>query len=197
MGEFPQGAAGQASLDHQKQQLDPNTSMKTEYMSFPPPLQRSPLNTTTERGYVHHFYLKRHLCRHVCSCKLYRSYIYFPYDPFRPTGWLKTSYANNNGQHHQSKAEPQESPSSSPTFTLHHSQTQQFDRASQESFSSMPDPADPTTITKTYKTGRKASAQANLASRSKTPNKSRRRRSKGQNKNSEGVRIKLYHFYLL
>lgn len=51
MGEFPQGAASQATPDHQKQQLDPNTSIKTEYMSFPPPLQRSPLNT--ERGYVH------------------------------------------------------------------------------------------------------------------------------------------------
>lgn len=50
----------------------------------------------------------------------------------------------------------------------------------------MPDPVDPTTITKTFKAGRKASAQANLASRSKTPSKSRRRRSKGHNKNSEG-----------
>uniref|UniRef100_A0A3Q3KY49 Pericentriolar material 1 n=1 Tax=Labrus bergylta TaxID=56723 RepID=A0A3Q3KY49_9LABR len=108
-GDFPQGATGHASPDHQKQQLDPNTSIKTEYMSFPPPLQRSPLNTTAERGY---------------SC------------------WL-------------------------------------------ESFSSIPDPVDPTTITKTFKTGRKASAQANLATRSKTPNsKSRRRRSKGQNKNN-------------
>lgn len=61
----------------------------------------------------------------------------------------------------------------------------------------MPDPADPTTITKTYKVGRKASAQANLASRSKTPNKSRRRRSKGHNKNSEGIKIKLDLLYYL
>ncbi|XP_070831685.1 pericentriolar material 1 protein isoform X1 [Chaetodon trifascialis] len=153
MGEFPQGAAGQATPDHQKQQLDPNTSIKTEYMSFPPPLQRSPLSATTERG---------------------------------AAGWLKTSYANNTVQHHQSKTEPQESPSSSPTFVNRHSQPQEFDRASQESFSSIPDPVDPTTITKTFKAGRKASAQANLASRSKTPNsKSRRRRSKGH-KNSEG-----------
>ncbi|TKS68424.1 Pericentriolar material 1 protein [Collichthys lucidus] len=153
MGEFPQGAAGQTSPDHQKQQLDPNTSIKTEYMSFPPPVQRSPLNTTTERG---------------------------------ASGWLKTSYVNNTVQHHPSKMEPQESPSSSPAFANRHPRPQEFDRASQESFSSMPDPVDPTTITKTYKAGRKASAQANLASRSKTPNsKSRRRRSKGH-KNSEG-----------
>uniref|UniRef100_A0A8C4NXY3 Pericentriolar material 1 n=1 Tax=Dicentrarchus labrax TaxID=13489 RepID=A0A8C4NXY3_DICLA len=152
MGEFPQGAAGQATPDQQKQQLDPNTSIKTEYMSFPPPLQRSPLNTSTERG---------------------------------APGWLNTAYANNTVQHHQSKPEPRESPSSSPTFANRHSRPQEFDRASQESFSSMPDPVDPTTITKTFKAGRKASAQANLASRSKTPNsKSRRRRSKGHSKNS-------------
>lgn len=59
MGEFPQGAASQAIPDPPKQQLDPNTSNKTEYMSFPPPLQRSPLNSTTDREYVHHFCLKR------------------------------------------------------------------------------------------------------------------------------------------
>uniref|UniRef100_A0A8C2ZV87 Pericentriolar material 1 n=1 Tax=Cyclopterus lumpus TaxID=8103 RepID=A0A8C2ZV87_CYCLU len=152
MGEFPQGAASQATTDHPKQQLDPNTSNKTEYMSFPPPLQRSPLNATTDRG---------------------------------PSGWLKTAYANNTVQHHRSKTEPQESPSSSPTYASRHPRPQEFDRSSQESFSSMPDPVDPTTITKTFKAGRKASAQANLASRSKTPNpKSRRRRSKGHNKNS-------------
>lgn len=52
MGEFAQSAAGQTSPVQQKQQLDPNTSVKTEYMSFPPPLQRSPLNTTAERGWV-------------------------------------------------------------------------------------------------------------------------------------------------
>uniref|UniRef100_A0A3Q1FBG7 Pericentriolar material 1 n=1 Tax=Acanthochromis polyacanthus TaxID=80966 RepID=A0A3Q1FBG7_9TELE len=136
--------------EHQKQQLDPNTSMKTEYMSFPPPLQRSPLNTTTERGLA---------------------------------GCLNTSYTNNTARHHPSKTEPQESPPSSPTFLNRHLRPQDFEKASQGSFSSMPDPADPTTITKTFKAGRKASAQANLASRSKTP-KSRRRRSKGHSKNS-------------
>ncbi|XP_026159705.1 pericentriolar material 1 protein isoform X3 [Mastacembelus armatus] len=154
MGEFSQGAASQATPDHQKQQLDPNTSIKTEYMGFPPPLQRSPLNTTTER---------------------------------RPAGWLNTTYANNTVQDHSSKNELQESPSSSPAFTSRHSRPQDFDQASQESFSSMPGPVDSTTITKTFKAGHKASAQANLASRSKTSNsKSRRRRSKGHSKNSEG-----------
>ncbi|KAK1886393.1 Pericentriolar material 1 protein [Dissostichus eleginoides] len=153
MGEFPQSAAGQPAPDQRKQQLDPNASIKTEYMSFPPPLQRSPLNTTTETG---------------------------------ASGWLNTSYVNNTVQHHQSNTEHQESPSSSPMFASRHPRHQEFDRASQESFSTMPDPVDPTTITKTFKAGRKASAQANLASRTKTPNsKSRRRRGKGL-KNSEG-----------
>ncbi|KAK2817234.1 hypothetical protein Q5P01_025425 [Channa striata] len=154
VGEFPQAATGQASPDQHKQQLDPNTSIKTEYMSFPPPLQRSPLNTTTERGRA---------------------------------SWLNATYANNITQPHLSKNEPQESPSSSPTFANSHSHPQEFDQASEESFSSMHGPVDPTTVTKTFKAGHKASAQANLASRSKTPNsKSRRRRSKGHNKNSEG-----------
>ena len=49
MAEFPQDAAGHAASGRQKQQLDPNTSIKTEYMSFPPPLQRSPLNKTPRK----------------------------------------------------------------------------------------------------------------------------------------------------
>uniref|UniRef100_A0AAX7U5C8 Pericentriolar material 1 protein C-terminal domain-containing protein n=1 Tax=Astatotilapia calliptera TaxID=8154 RepID=A0AAX7U5C8_ASTCA len=149
---FPPSAVGQATPEHQKQQSDPNTSIKTEYLSFPPPLQRSPLNTSTERG---------------------------------AAGWLNTSYSNNITRHQLSNAEARESPSSSPIFANHQSRHRDFDKGSQESLSSMPEPVDPTTITKTFKTGRKASAQANLASRSKTP-KSRRRRSKGQGKNSEG-----------
>ncbi|XP_076001355.1 pericentriolar material 1 protein isoform X3 [Genypterus blacodes] len=152
MGQFPQGAAAQASPDHQKQQLDPNTSVKTEYMSFPPPVHRSPINSATERG---------------------------------PSGWIDTPYIHST-QHHTSNTEHQDSPSSSPAVAQRHSRHQDFDQESQESFSSMPDPVDPTTVTKTFRAGRKASAQANLASRSKTPSsKSRRRRSKGRNKNAE------------
>uniref|UniRef100_A0A2R9BUD7 Pericentriolar material 1 n=1 Tax=Pan paniscus TaxID=9597 RepID=A0A2R9BUD7_PANPA len=53
----------------------------------------------------------------------------------------------------------------------------QFDEESLESFSSMPDPVDPITVTKTFKT-RKASAQASLASKDKTPkSKSKKRNS--------------------
>uniref|UniRef100_A0A8C7HLQ0 Pericentriolar material 1 n=1 Tax=Oncorhynchus kisutch TaxID=8019 RepID=A0A8C7HLQ0_ONCKI len=129
MGEFLQSAGGQASPDNQQQQqLDPNTS---EYLSFPPPLQRSPLNTE----------------------KIHSSPI-------------------------------NESPSPLPYRGANIPRPQAFDQASQESFSSMPDPADPTTVTKTFRAGRKVSAQACLASRDKTPNSKRRtRRAKGHHKN--------------
>uniref|UniRef100_A0A452F739 Pericentriolar material 1 n=1 Tax=Capra hircus TaxID=9925 RepID=A0A452F739_CAPHI len=53
----------------------------------------------------------------------------------------------------------------------------QFDEVSLESFNSMLDPVDPTTVTKTFKS-RKASAQASLASKDKTPkSKSKKRHS--------------------
>ncbi|XP_038127796.1 pericentriolar material 1 protein isoform X1 [Cyprinodon tularosa] len=150
MSDLPLGAEGTASSEHQKR--DQNTSMKTEYMGFPPPLHRSPLNTATER---------------------------------RSGTQLNTSYTNNITQHSLSKTELQESPSSSPTFNKYQSRPQEFDKASQESFCSIPDPVDPATVTKTFKAGKKASAQANLASWSKTPKNRRSRKSKGH-KNSEG-----------
>ncbi|XP_054845650.1 pericentriolar material 1 protein isoform X3 [Eublepharis macularius] len=58
----------------------------------------------------------------------------------------------------------------------------EFDEESLESFSSMPDPVDPTTVTKTFKP-RKACAQASLASKDKTPNSKNKRRSTSQFKN--------------
>ncbi|XP_054634093.1 pericentriolar material 1 protein isoform X2 [Dunckerocampus dactyliophorus] len=143
MGEFSQSAASHASPDQHKQHLDPSTSMKTEYMSFPPPLQRSPLNMATDG---------------------------------RPAAW-----PNHTVLRHPPQTPPLVSPrrcNQSPV---------ECGLASEGSISSLPDRMDPTTITKTFKAGRKASAQANLASRSKTPlSKSRRRRGKGISKNNEG-----------
>uniref|UniRef100_A0A3B5QX70 Pericentriolar material 1 n=1 Tax=Xiphophorus maculatus TaxID=8083 RepID=A0A3B5QX70_XIPMA len=148
MGESPQSAEGPASPELYK--LDPKTLIKTEYMGFPPPLQRSPVNTALERG---------------------------------SAARLNTSYTNNITRHLPSKAELQESPPSSLIFNKSQSRAQEF-KASQDSFCSIPDPDDPATVTKTFKAGKKASAQANLASRSKT-SKNRRRKSKGHNKNSQ------------
>lgn len=59
------------------------------------------------------------------------------------------------------------------------SRRRDFDEESLESFSSMPDPVDPTTVTKTFKS-RKASAQASLASKDKTPKSKSKRKSSSQ-----------------
>uniref|UniRef100_A0A671R5F0 Pericentriolar material 1 protein-like n=1 Tax=Sinocyclocheilus anshuiensis TaxID=1608454 RepID=A0A671R5F0_9TELE len=126
-GDFQQNQAG---LD---QQHDPNISLKTEYMSFPPPLQRSPLNNAEKR----------------------------------------TTLTSD----HPSQNSPSSSPIPHPCTTRDLS----YIPDSQESVSSLPDRADPTTVTKTFRAGRKAAAQASLASRDKTPNtKSRRRRGRGR-----------------
>lgn len=66
------------------------------------------------------------------------------------------------------------------------SRRRDFEEESLESFSSMPDPVDPTTVTKTFKS-RKASAQASLASKDKTPKSKNKRKSsqlKGRIKNT-------------
>ncbi|XP_050957103.1 pericentriolar material 1 protein isoform X5 [Labeo rohita] len=163
VGDFQQN---QASSD---QQHDPNISLKTEYMSFPPPLQRSPLNNAEKR---------------------------FQSQPdtlpdANNSSWLNSSL-NHSGQrttltsNHQSQIE-QNSPSSSPVPHPSTSRDLSYIPDSQESISSLPDRADPTTVTKTFRAGRKAAAQASLASRDKTPNtKSRRRRGRGQ-KNTASV----------
>uniref|UniRef100_A0A674BMS3 Pericentriolar material 1 n=1 Tax=Salmo trutta TaxID=8032 RepID=A0A674BMS3_SALTR len=157
MGEFPQSAGGQVSPDNQQQQLDPNTSVKTEYLSFPPPLQCSPFNTVDKRCVTSIFLTDQNYRGHE-------------------SGWLNVS---------QPPAPITESPSPLPHRGANNTRPQAFDQASQESFSSMPDPADPTIVTKAFRAGRKASAQASLASRDKTPNSKRRTRlAKGHHKNT-------------
>ena len=49
----PQGAGASSSpLQPQPHPLlDPNTTAKTEYMSFPPPVQRSPVNSSKDSRY--------------------------------------------------------------------------------------------------------------------------------------------------
>lgn len=62
------------------------------------------------------------------------------------------------------------------------SRGREFDEESLESFSSLPGPADPTTVIKTFKP-RKASAQASLASKDKTPKSKNKRRNTSHFKN--------------
>ncbi|KAF7686666.1 hypothetical protein HF521_015059 [Silurus meridionalis] len=125
--EIQQAPGAQASPD---QHPDPNMSLKTEYMSFPPPLQRTPLNNTHTRSQ----------------------------DDPKNSSWMNSSL-NRSCDQRSSDHERLES---------------------HDSLSSVPDRADPATVTKSFRPGRKASAQASLASRDKTP-KNRRRRSKNHN----------------
>uniref|UniRef100_A0A8C2D710 Pericentriolar material 1 n=1 Tax=Cyprinus carpio TaxID=7962 RepID=A0A8C2D710_CYPCA len=162
-GDFQQNQAGS------DQQHDPNISLKTEYMSFPPPLQRSPLNNAEKR-----FQSQPDTVANANN-----------------SSWLNSSL-NRSGQRttltsdHPSQIK-QNSPSSSPIPHTSTIRDLSYIPDSQESMSSLPDRADPTTVNKTFRAGRKAAAQASLASRDKTPNtKSRRRRGRGR-KNTASV----------
>uniref|UniRef100_A0AAR2KW73 Pericentriolar material 1 protein C-terminal domain-containing protein n=1 Tax=Pygocentrus nattereri TaxID=42514 RepID=A0AAR2KW73_PYGNA len=143
---FPPMSGVQASPDQQH----PDMSLKTEYMSFPPPLQRTPLNNCEPHG----------------------------------TSWLNSSLNRSCDQRAAVPTDHGQSQLDSPTLSPA-PLAPNYAPESQDSLSSLPDRADPTTVTKTFRLGRKASAQARLASRDKTP-KSRRRRGKGH-KNTVGL----------
>ncbi|GAA6083566.1 pericentriolar material 1 protein isoform X1, partial [Tachysurus ichikawai] len=125
--EMQQASGAQASPD---QQPDPNMSLKTEYMSFPPPLQRTPLNNAHTRSQ----------------------------DDSKNSSWLNSSLNRSCDKRGGDRGRPD----------------------SHDSLSSVPDRIDPSTVTKSFRPGRKASAQASLASRDKTP-KNRRWRAKNHN----------------
>ncbi|XP_036372444.1 pericentriolar material 1 protein-like [Megalops cyprinoides] len=136
LGEFTPPAAGPASTPQQQQQADHNSSVRTEYMSFPPaaPQERPPASGADTRT--------------------------------------------------QKEGEGAEQQGGAFRRTLEQGiRSRPFHRESLESLSSLPDPADPTTLTRTFRPGRKASAQDSLASRDKTPN-AKRRRSKPRAKNA-------------
>lgn len=148
----------------QQKPADHSPSVKTEYMAFPKPFESSSPNAANEQ----------------------RSW--------RPTEEVDCVGATWINEGCESEAESRKLPhvqvklaASSPTVTLGsikqqctdgNSRRRQFDEASVESFSSMPDPVDPTTVTKTFKSG-KASAQASLASKDKTPKSKTVKKRKG------------------
>uniref|UniRef100_A0A8D0HDD1 Pericentriolar material 1 n=1 Tax=Sphenodon punctatus TaxID=8508 RepID=A0A8D0HDD1_SPHPU len=151
------------STPHNNQQqqpiLDHNASGKTEYMAFPKPFESNSSIVTEKQRY----------------------FSFLPDMDNSRSVWL-----NDNQEGRKEKQ-----PFVKPGFTVsvqnmssgnHKSQSEtsrrrrDFDEESLESFSSMPDPVDPTTVTKTFKT-RKASAQASLASKDKTPKSKNKRRS--------------------
>ncbi|XP_006253247.1 pericentriolar material 1 protein isoform X3 [Rattus norvegicus] len=155
-GDFSQNVS---TPTEQQQPLAQNPSGKTEYMAFPKPFESSSsLGAEKQRN------------QKQPEEETENTKTPWLYDqeggvekPFFKTGFaVSVEKATNSNR----KRQPDTS-----------RRGRQFDEESLESFSSMPDPIDPTTVTKTFKT-RKASAQASLASKDKTPkSKSKKRNS--------------------
>ncbi|XP_075853461.1 pericentriolar material 1 protein isoform X9 [Microcebus murinus] len=166
-GDFSQNIS---TPSEQQQPLAQNSSGKTEYMAFPKPFESSSsVGAEKPRN------------QKLPEEDVESSRTPWLYDqggevekPLIKTGFAvsveKTANGNRKNQLDTSR------------------RRRQFDEESLESFSSMPDPVDPATVTKTFKT-RKASAQASLASKDKTPkSKSKKRNStqlKSRVKNTE------------
>uniref|UniRef100_A0A674HFJ4 Pericentriolar material 1 protein C-terminal domain-containing protein n=2 Tax=Taeniopygia guttata TaxID=59729 RepID=A0A674HFJ4_TAEGU len=135
-GDFQQG---------QQHPLDPNTSGKTEYMAFPKPFESSSSNGGEKTK--------------VLNVKVQ------PEEEMeKRSTWLDDSQEMKKDD--QSQLNAGFAVSVTNIASGHKSQCdmnrkREFDEESLESFSSMPDPIDPLTVTKTFRS-RKASAQASL-----------------------------------
>ncbi|XP_012880932.1 PREDICTED: pericentriolar material 1 protein isoform X2 [Dipodomys ordii] len=162
-GDFSQNIS---TPTEQQPPLAQNPSGKTEYMAFPKPFESSSSGAEKQRN-------QKEPEEEVENGKT--PWLYDQEGeiekPFIKTGFAvsveKTTNGNRKNQLETSR------------------RRRQFDEESLESFSSMPDPVDPTTVTKTFKT-RKASAQASLASKDKTPKSKSKKRTSTQPK----IRVK-------
>ncbi|NXG77564.1 PCM1 protein, partial [Baryphthengus martii] len=151
------------SSEQQQQQhpLDHSASGKTEYMAFPKPFESSSSNGAEKQR---------------------RSYRQHEEEMEKRSPWLNDSQEVKKDDQSQLKAGfavSVQNIASSHKNQSDMSRRREFDEESLESFSSMPDPVDPTTVTKTFKS-RKASAQASLASKDKTPKSKNKRKSSSQ-----------------
>lgn len=157
-GDFSQNVS---TPTEQQQPLAQNSSGKAEYMAFPKPFEsNSSIGAEKQRNQKQH------------EEEVENTKTPWLYDqegvvekPLFKTGFAvsveKTTNSNRRNQPDPSR------------------RRRHFDEESLESFSSMPDPIDPTTVTKTFKT-RKASAQASLASKDKTPKSKSKKRNSSQ-----------------
>uniref|UniRef100_A0A2K6CQ63 Pericentriolar material 1 n=1 Tax=Macaca nemestrina TaxID=9545 RepID=A0A2K6CQ63_MACNE len=155
-GDFSQNIS---TPSEQQQPLAQNSSGKTEYMAFPKPFESSSsIGAEKARN------------KKLPEEEVESSRTPWLYDqegevekPFIKTGFaVSVEKSTNSNRKNQVDT---------------NGRRRHFDEESLESFSSMPDPVDPTTVTKIFKT-RKASAQASLASKDKTPkSKSKKRNS--------------------
>ncbi|NXI40990.1 PCM1 protein, partial [Galbula dea] len=169
-GDFAHNISPRSSEQQQQQQqkqqqqpppLDHNASGKTEYMAFPKPFESSSSNGAEKQR---------------------RSHRQSEEEMEKRSAWLNDSQEFKNDDQSQLKAGFAVSVQNIASGHKHQSDKisrRDFDEESLESFSSMPDPVDPTTVTKTFKS-RKASAQASLASKDKTPKSKSKRKSSSQ-----------------
>nr|XP_013035338.1 pericentriolar material 1 protein isoform X8 [Anser cygnoides] len=155
------------SSEQQQHPVDHNAFGKTEYMAFPKPFESSPSNGAEKQ----------------------RNHRQPEEEMEKRSTWLNDSQEMKKDDQSHLKAGfsvSVQNVASSHKNQSDMSRRRDFEEESLESFSSMPDPVDPTTVTKTFKS-RKASAQASLASKDKTPKSKNKRKSsqlKGRVKNT-------------
>ncbi|XP_042663708.1 pericentriolar material 1 protein isoform X10 [Tyto alba] len=161
-GDFAHNISPHSSEQQEQQHtLDHNASGKTEYMAFPKPFESSSSNGAEKQR---------------------RSHRQSEEEMEKRSAWLNDSQELKKDDQSQLKAGfavSVQNIASGHKNQSDMSRRREFDEESLESFSSMPDPVDPTTVTKTFKS-RKASAQASLASKDKTPKSKNKRKSSSQ-----------------
>ncbi|XP_036022498.1 pericentriolar material 1 protein isoform X9 [Onychomys torridus] len=163
-GDFSQNVS---TPTEQQQPLAQNSSGKAEYMAFPKPFESSSsVGAEKQRNQKQ----PEEEVENIKTPWLYDQERVVEKPLFKTGFAVSAEKATNSNRKNQ--------PDTS-------RRRRQFDEESLESFSSMPDPIDPTTVTKTFKT-RKASAQASLASKDKTP----KSRSKKRNSTQLKSRVK-------
>ncbi|XP_075278008.1 pericentriolar material 1 protein isoform X4 [Opisthocomus hoazin] len=161
-GDFAHNVSPHSSEQQQQQHpLDHNASGKTEYMAFPKPFESSSSNGAEKQRRSHRQTEEEMEKR---SASLNDSQEVKKDDQSQMKAGFAVS-GQNSASSHKNQSDT--------------SRRREFDEESLESFSSMPDPVDPTTVTKTFKS-RKASAQASLASKDKTPKSKNKRKSSAQ-----------------
>ncbi|XP_032915780.1 pericentriolar material 1 protein isoform X23 [Catharus ustulatus] len=169
-GDFAHNISPRSSEQQEQQHpLDHNTSGKTEYMAFPKPFESSSSNGAEKQRRNHR--QPEEEMENIST-------------------WLNDSQEikkDDQSQLNAGFAVPVQNVASGHKNQCDTNRRREFDEESLESFSSMPDPIDPTTVTKTFRS-RKASAQASLASKDKTPRSKNKRKSssqlKGRSKNT-------------
>ncbi|KAM3672754.1 pericentriolar material 1 protein isoform 12-T13 [Ammospiza maritima maritima] len=160
-GDFAHNVSPRSSEQQEQQHpLDQNTSGKTEYMAFPKPFESSSSNGAEKQ----------------------RNHRQPEEEMEKRSTWLDDSQEMKKDDQSQLNAGftvSVQNTASGQKNQCDMSRRREFDEESLESFSSMPDPIDPTTVTKTFRS-RKASAQASLASKDKTPKSKNKRKSSSQ-----------------